>query len=132
MLLQDQSIKQQRVKDHDKTICSRHCIFLLKKRDVVIHCARIIMNFITLIQYTFHDENMLNYIKHALYRIDNLKIVFAKYRFQNIARDKNDENETHFYIFKLHVMIYYVTFIRLYDSAQSFDIVYEKRLINFC
>ena len=46
------------------------------------------MNFVTLTQYTFHNENTLNYMKHALYRIDNLKIVFVKYRFQNTARDK--------------------------------------------
>ena len=91
--------------------------FLLKKRDTVIHCARVIMNFVTLIQYTFHDKNTLNYMKHTLYRIDNLKIVFIKYRFQNTARDENDENEMHFNIFKLSVIIHYVTFIRLYDSV---------------
>ena len=81
MLLQNQSIKRQQAKNYDKTICSRHRIFLLRKRNVVIHCARVVMNFVTLIQYIFHDENMLSYIKHALYRIDNLNIVFVKYKF---------------------------------------------------
>ena len=75
---------------------------------------------------------MLNYIKHALYRIDNLKIIFVKYKSQNTARDENDENETHFNILKLHIIIYYVIFIRLYDSAQNFNIVYKKRFINSC
>ena len=89
------------------------------------------MNFVTLIQYTFHNENTLNYMKHALYRIDNLKTVFVKYRFQNTVRDENDEDETHFNIFKLHVMIHYVTFIRLYDSVRNFDIVYEKAIHKF-
>ena len=51
------------------------------------------------------------------YRIDHLKIVFVKNRFQNTACDENDENETHFNIFKLYIMTYYVTFIRLYDSV---------------
>ena len=65
-------------------------------------------------------------MKHALYRIDNLKIIFVKYKFQNTVRDGNDENETHFNVLKLHVIIYYVTFIQLYNSAQNFDTVYKK------
>ena len=70
-------------------------------------------------------------MKHTLYRIDNLKIVFAKYKFQNTVRDENDENETHFNIFKLYAMTHYMTFIRLYDSAQNFDIVYKKAIYKF-
>ena len=89
------------------------------------------MHFVTLIQYTFYNENTLSYMKHALYRIDNLKIIFVKYRFQNTARDENDENETYFNIFKSHIMTYYATFIRPYDSAQSFDIVYEEATYKF-
>ena len=105
--------------------------FLLEKCDAVIYRARIIINFVTFIQYIFHDENTLSYMKHAFYQIDSLKIVFVKYRFQNTARDENDENETHFNIFKLHVMTHYVIFIWLYDSAQSFDIVYKKAIHKF-
>ena len=56
-------------------------------------------------------------MKHALYRIDNLKTIFVKYKSQNTARDDDNENETHFNIFKLHVMTHYTTFIRLYDSV---------------
>ena len=55
--------------------------FLLKKRDIVIHCAQVIMNFMMLIQYISHDENTLNYMKHAFYRINNLKTIFIKYKF---------------------------------------------------
>ena len=106
-------MKRQQAKNHNKIICFYHRIFFIKKRDVVIHCARIIMNFVTLIQYTFYDENILKYMKHALYRINNLKIVFVKYKFQNTARDKNDENKTYLNIFKLHVMIYYITFVQV-------------------
>ena len=97
---------------------------LLEKHDVIIHCARVIINFVTLIQYTFHDENTLNYMNYTLYRIDSLKTIFAKYRFQNTVRAENDKNETHFNIFKLYIMTHYVISIRLYDSAHSFDIVY--------
>ena len=105
--------------------------FLLKKRDVVIHCARVIMNFVTLIQYIFHDENTLNYMKHALYRIDSLKMVIVKYKFYSTARDENDGDETYFDIFKLHIMTHDVIFIQLYDSAQSFDTAYEEAIYKF-
>ena len=85
--------------------------FLLEKRDIVIHCARVIMNFVMLIQYISHDKNRLNYMKHALYRINNLKIIFVKYKFQNTARDNDDKNEIHFNIFKLRIIIHYTIFI---------------------
>ena len=68
-------------------------------------------------------------MKHALYRINNLKIIFVKYRSQNTTydeNDKNDENETRFNIFKLHVFTHWMTFIRLYNNAQNFDTSYEK------
>ena len=70
-------------------------------------------------------------MKHAFYRIDNLKTIFIKYKFQNTARDDNDENEIHFNIFKLHIITHYTIFIRLYDSVQDFDIVYEKMTHKF-
>ena len=78
----------------------------IKKRDTTIHYARAIMNFVMLAQYVFHDENTLNYMKYALYRINSLKTIFVKYRSQNTTYDENnenDENETRFNIFKLHM-----------------------------
>ena len=124
-------MKQQRAKNHDKIICSRHNIFLLKKYNAVIDYAQVIMNFVILIQYTFYDENILNYMKHTLHRIDGLKIVFVKYKFQNTLRDENNEDERHFNIFKLYIMIYYVIFIQLYNSAQNFDTVYKETIYKF-
>ena len=70
-------------------------------------------------------------MKYALYRIDNLKIIFVKYKFQNTARDENDKNETHYKIFKLHVIIHYMIFIRLYNSVQNFDTAYEEAIHKF-
>ena len=37
-------------------------------------------------------------MKHALYRINNLKIVFIKYKFQNTVRNKNNEYKIYFNI----------------------------------
>ena len=70
-------------------------------------------------------------MRHAFYRIDCLKIVFVKYKFQNTVRDENDENKTYFNILKLHVITYYIIFIQLYDSVQSFDIAYKKAIYKF-
>ena len=53
-------------------------------------------------------------MKHALYRIDSLKIVFVIYKFQNTVCNENNEDETHFDILKLYVMIHYVILIQLY------------------
>ena len=70
-------------------------------------------------------------MKYALYRINYLKTVFIKYKFQNTVRNENDENETYFNILKLHIMTYYVIFIRLYNSAQDFDTIYKKTIHKF-
>ena len=64
-----------------------------------------------------HDKNILSYIKYALYRIDSLKTIFSKYRSQNITYKKDNKNKLQFNISKLHVIIYYTTFIRIYNSA---------------
>ena len=73
---------------------------------------------------------MLNYIKHMFDRIDNLKTVFVKCKFKNTVRNKNDKNETHFNIFKFHLMIYYVTFIRLYNIHKTYYIFNKKTTYN--
>ena len=79
---------------------------LIKKQNTTIHCARAIINFVMLAQYVFHDENILSYMKHALYQINSLKTIFIKYRSQNTTHDENNENnenEIRFNISKLHV-----------------------------
>ena len=73
-------------------------------------------------------------MKHALYRINNLKTIFVKYRSQNTTYDKNNENNENkirFNIFKLHMFIHWRTFIRLYNNAQNFDTSYEKAIYKF-
>ena len=99
---------------------------LFEKRNATIHCARTIMNFVIFVQFVFHDENILNYMIHALYKLNNLKNVFFKYRFQNTIDDVENENEKLFNIFKLHVMTHYVIFIRFYNNVQKFDTLYDE------
>ena len=45
----------------------------------IIQCARVILDFTMLAQYILHDEKMLHYIKHALYRLKKTTIVFEQY-----------------------------------------------------
>ena len=101
---------------------------LLEKRNAAIHCARAVMNFVMFVQFVSHDESILSYMIHALYKLNNLKNVFFKYRSQSTIDDVENENEKFFNIFKLYVMTHYVTFIRFYDSAQSFDTSYDESI----
>ena len=83
--------------------------FLIEKRNTIIYCVRAIINFVMLAQYIFYNKNILNYIKHTLYQIKNLKTIFVKYQSQNTMHDKNnenDENKTHFNIFKFYMFTY--------------------------
>ena len=104
---------------------------LLDKRDATIQCAKTIINFITIAQYKTHDEQILSYIKQTLYRINKFKIVFAKYKSQDTIENNDDENESYFNIFKLHIIIHYIVFIRLYDNTQNFDILYSETVYKF-
>lgn len=84
-----------------------------------------------LAMYVSHDEKTLSYMEHALYRIDKLKMVFAKYWPQNTNLDNGDDNETHFNIPKLHVTTHYVPLICLYGSAPGFDTFYLEAAHKF-
>lgn len=41
-----------------------------------IQCASTILNFGMLAQYDLHDKEMLCYIKHILYKLENTRIAF--------------------------------------------------------
>ena len=44
-----------------------------------IQFAQAILDFIMLAQYVLHDNKMLHYIEHALYRLKKTKIAFEHY-----------------------------------------------------
>jgi len=69
------------------------------------------------ISLVLYNKNILNYLKYILYRIDNLKTIFVKYRLQNIIYNKNNKNKIYFNIFKLYILTHYVAFIRLFNNA---------------
>lgn len=59
-------------------------IFLLiYKAPETIQFAQTIPDFIMLAQYVLHDEEILRYIEHVLYKLKKTKIAFEQYRPNN-------------------------------------------------
>ena len=81
-----------------------------------MYCARAIVDFILLAQYKTHDDETLEYLDHALYRIDKTKAVFKQFRPVDKAID-----EGHFNFPKFHAMTHYTSSIREYGAADNFD-----------
>ena len=84
-------------------------------------CVRAFLNFIMLTSYKSQNENILKYMTKILRRVNKLKIEFTDFRFVFKKIEKS-----HFNFFKFHVMSHYIKFIRLYDSADQFDISHMK------
>ena len=80
-----------------------------------MHFTRTVTDFIMLIQYYFHDDDILFYIEKAVRQINLLKNVFQEFHI-----DKNDE-EDYFNFLKFHLISYYVNFIKLYDSTCGYN-----------
>jgi len=74
--------------------------------------ARAAIDFRTLVQYSSHDGNTLQYMEHALYQMDMLKSAYRKYRIN--TRDK-DESEP-FTFSKFYAIAHYPEFIRMYGA----------------
>jgi hypothetical protein len=89
---------------------------LSTKEPGAMYCARAIVDFILLAQYKTHDDETLEYLDHALYRIDKTKAVFKQFRPVDKATD-----EGHFNFPKFHAMTHYTSSIREYGAADNFD-----------
>jgi hypothetical protein len=89
---------------------------LSMKEPGAMHYARAIVDFILLAQYKTHDDETLEYLDHAIYRIDRIKAVFKQFRVVDKATD-----EGHFNFLKFHVMTHYASGIWEYGAADNFD-----------
>jgi hypothetical protein len=94
---------------------------LSTKEPGAIHCARTIVDFILLAQYKTHDDEMFEYLDHALYRIDRTKAVFKQFHPVDKATD-----EGHFNFPKFHAMTHYASGIREYGAADNCDTEYSE------
>ncbi len=74
-----------------------------------------------LAQYVSHDDEMLCYIEHALYRLENIKIAFEHHRLSDSKLCWPTFN-----YFKFHAISYFVQYIQDYDSAVNYDTAHSK------
>ena len=88
----------------------------------VMLCVRAFMNFIMLTHYRIHDNLILSYMKHALYRIQKLKNIFRESR-----KDKRNKKD-HFNFFKFHILIHWVDHIKFYKSFIDYDTATEETM----
>ncbi len=82
---------------------------------------RVLIDFVLMTQYRFHDENTLRYFNHVLFRINSFKNEFKHLR----SSDKNTQND-HFNFLKFHVMSHYAEFIRKYETVDEYDTSYDE------
>ena len=80
----------------------------------VMKCVKTIMKFVIMIYYRIHDDDILSYMKKILIRINLLKNVFKKYRFQENT-NQDEYNEKHFNFFKWHALQHCINHIKKFD-----------------
>jgi hypothetical protein len=104
-----------------RQIISMITSLLIKKWSYVLKFSRVLINFVLMTQYRFHDENTLFYLDHVFSRINTFKNEFKHLRSSN----KNIEND-HFNFLKFHVMSHYSEFIRKYETADEYDTSHDE------
>ncbi len=82
---------------------------------------KVLINFILIIQYKSHDDSMLTYLRHVLYRLNIYKKIFRQSRSIVHEIEKNNFN-----FFKFHVITHYVDFIKKYETANEYDTFYDE------
>ena len=106
---------------------------------IIIHYARIIIDFIIITRYAFYNTKFLKYLNHVLYYINKLKDVFKDLRLKISYKKTVNENDDdsvnlkkrHFNFFKFHVILYYKEFIKLYESVKDFNIKHFKAIHKY-
>lgn len=54
-------------------------LLLIQDISETIYCACVILNFTMIVQYPLHDNKILSYIDHTLYRLDKIKIALENH-----------------------------------------------------
>ncbi len=80
-----------------------------------------LVDFVLLAQYRSHDDSTLQYLEHALHRMNAFKSVFRSHRSLN-----KKTNEEHFNFLKFHIMTHYAEFIRKFGVADEYDISHDE------
>jgi hypothetical protein len=78
------------------------------------------VDFVLLAKYKSHNEDIIEYLKAALYQIDKTKEVFLLYQ-------PDDKNLPNFNIPKLHAISYYLEMICVFGALIKTTIEYGER-----
>ncbi len=87
----------------------------------IVNFIKAFVDFVLLAQYRSHDDNILQYLKHALIWMNAFKSMFQSHRSLN-----KKTNEKHFNFFKFHIMIHYAKFIRKFQVANEYDTSHDE------
>ena len=79
-----------------------------------------------LAQYVIHDNKMLYYMEHALYKLENTKIVFEHHWLINSMLCQPTFNYPQFY-----AISYFVQYIWNYDSVVNYNTAYSKTVHKY-
>jgi hypothetical protein len=104
-----------------RQIISIITFLMIEKWFHAMNFTRVLINFILIAQYRFHDDSTLNYLNHALFRLNAYKKIFRHSRLKKHEIEKN-----HFNFFKFHAITHYVDFIRRYEVANEYDIFHDE------
>jgi hypothetical protein len=94
---------------------------MINKWSHAVNFIRALVDFILIAQYRSHDDSILRYLHHALYRINFFKEIFRQSRsiVQKIEKD-------HFNFSKFHAFSHYADFIRRYDAVDEYDTSHDE------
>ena len=101
-------------------------LLLIYDAPEAIQYARAILDFTILAQYILHDNKMLHYIKHTLYKLEKTKIAFEDHR----PIDSKLYWPTFNYP-KFHAISHFVYCIRDYSSALNYDTAHNKAVHKY-
>ena len=125
MIFQYYSKVVKRTRNEQKAIIKQLIVatLLLLIYDVqeTIQYTRIILDFIMLIQYILYDDEILRYIKYALYKLEKTKIPFEYYRPIESKRCRPTFNYSEF-----DVINHFVQCIWDYGNAVNYNTSHNK------
>ena len=100
-------------------------LLLIYDTSEAIQCAQAIFDFTRLAQYVLYDNETLRYMEHALYRVENTKIVFEHQQ----PIDSKLYLPTFNYP-KFYAISHFVQCIWVYSSAITIILPIARRRIN--
>jgi hypothetical protein len=86
-----------------------------------VNFTRVLVDFILITQYRSHDDFILRYLHHALYRMNFFKKIFRQIRSIMQKIEKN-----HFNFSKFHAFSHYMNFIKRYDVVDEYDTSHDE------